>query len=140
MAMQKALLDAGAAVDVVGTHLGTLVAADGQEISAPKSVLTDASVMYDAVYVPGGADGAAALQANADAIHFVQEAFKHYKPIAANGAGADVLTTAAVNADDPGIVVAQDGAAQAGSVIDAFLAAIGKHRFWDRTRAGVMPA
>jgi putative intracellular protease/amidase len=35
----------------------------------------------DAVYVPGGADSAAALTSNANAIHFVQEAFKHFKPL-----------------------------------------------------------
>ena len=135
-AMQKALLDAGALkVEVVGTHLGTLTAADGTEIPAPKSVLTAESVMYDAVYVPSGAGSAEALQGNADAIHFVQEAFKHYKPVAASGEGAQVFETAAINAGDPGVVVAD-----AGGAIDAFLAAIGKHRFWDRERAKLMPA
>jgi catalase len=134
-AMQEALLNAGAAVEVVGTHLGMLVAADGTEIPAPKSVLTTPSVVYDAVYVPSGADSAAALQANADAVHFVQEAFKHYKPVAAGGEGASVFETAAITADDPGVVIAD-----AGGAIDAFLAAIGKHRFWDRERAKLMPA
>jgi catalase len=134
-AMQAALLDAGAAVEVVGTHLGVLTAADGTEIAAPKSVLTTPSVVYDAVYVPSGADSAAALQGNADAVHFVQEAFKHYKPMAASGEGADVFATAAINADDPGVILAD-----AGGAIDAFLAAIGKHRFWDRERAKLMPA
>jgi catalase len=134
-AMQEALLNAGAAVEVVGTHLGMLVAVDGTEIPAPKSVLTTPSVVYDAVYVPSGADSAAALQGNADAIHFVQEAFKHYKPVAASGEGADVLKTAAISAEDPGVVIAD-----AGGAIDAFLEEIGKHRFWDRERAKLMPA
>ena len=103
---------------------------------APFSVLTVKSVMYDAVYVPGGADSAAALASNADAVHFVQEAFKHYKPVGAAGDGADFLDKAAIKADDPGVVVADTGAA----VADPFLAAIGKHRFWDRERAALMPA
>jgi hypothetical protein len=30
--------------------------------------------------------------------------------------------------------------ADAGGAIDAFLEAIGKHRFWDRERARLMPA
>ena len=42
----------------------------------------------------------------------------------------------ALKADDPGVVVADTGAA----VSDPFMAAIGKHRFWDRTRATLMPA
>ncbi len=84
-AVQDALLNAKAVVEVVGTHQGALKAADGSDVPAPVSVLTAKSVMYDAVYVPGGADSAAALASNADAVHFVQEAFKHYKPVGAAG-------------------------------------------------------
>jgi catalase len=135
-AVQDALLNAKAVVEVVGTHQGMLKAADGADVPAPFSVLTVKSVMYDAVYVPGGADSAAALASNADAVHFVQEAFKHYKPVGAAGDGADFLDKAAIKADDPGVVVADTGSA----VADPFMAAIGKHRFWDRERAALMPA
>ncbi len=134
MAMQKALKAAGAAAEVVGVHLGMLTAVGGDPIAAPKSVLTADSVMYDALYVPRGAGSAQALVASADAMHFVREAFKHYKPICAGGEGADVLAKAAITAADPGVVVIDDGGA------DAFLAAIGKHRFWDRQRAKEMSA
>jgi catalase len=135
-AMQDALLEAKAVVEVVGTHLGALAAADGSAVPTMHSVLTAESVMYDAVYVPGGAGSAEALMGNADAIHFVQEAFKHFKPLGAGAEGADVLDTAAISADDPGVVIAANGADAAAP----FLAAVGKHRFWDRQRAKLMPA
>ena len=135
-AMQDALLEAGAMVEVVGTHLGPLTAADGSAVPTKHSVLTAESVMFDAVYVPGGADSAAALTSNANAIHFVQEAFKHFKPLGAGAEGADVLDTAAISADDPGVVVAASGA----EAVNPFMAAVGKHRFWDRERAKLMPA
>jgi catalase len=135
-AVQDALLNAKAVVEVVGTHLGALAAADGSAVPVMHSVLTAESVMYDAVYVPGGAGSAEALKSNADAIHFVQEAFKHFKPLGAAGAGADVLELAAIKADDPGVVTAASGAEAA----EPFMAAVGKHRFWDRARAKLMPA
>jgi catalase len=135
-AVQDALLKAKAVVEVVGTHLGALTAADGAAVPVMHSVLTAESVMFDAVYVPGGAGSAEALMSNADAIHFVQEAFKHYKPLGAGGDGASVFDTAAINADDPGVVIAANGAEAAAPFMDA----IGKHRFWDRTRAKLMPA
>lgn len=84
----------------------------------------------------GGAGSISALTSSADALHLVQEAFKRYKPIGAAGEGGDFLDKAAIKAEDPGVVIADTGAAAA----EPFMAAIGKHRFWDRTRASLMPA
>ncbi len=54
----------------------------------PKSFLTTASVFYDAVYVPGGINSVATLEAEPDAIHFLNEAFKHCKAIAADSSAS----------------------------------------------------
>ena len=49
------------------------------------------SVLYDAVYMPGGKSSVAAVAAEADAVHFLNEAYKHCKAIAADTEAMDVL-------------------------------------------------
>ena len=130
-AMQEALAGVGAMGIVVGPHIGA-VAGEGGPIEAKKTYANSSSVLFDAVYVPGGKDGAW-LAANADARKFVDEAYKHAKPIAASGEGVmliDVSQFGKGRNDKPGVVVAPDGNAL--SVADAFLAAIAYHRFYER--------
>src|ERR1041384_5801983 len=52
--MKKSLMTAGAKVCTVAPRLGTLLSAGGQIANADFSFLTGASVLFDAVYVPGG--------------------------------------------------------------------------------------
>ena len=54
------------------------------------------SVVYDAVFVPGGA-GAAMVAKLGLAVHFVTEACYHGKPIGAAGEGVEVLKKAHVD-------------------------------------------
>lgn len=44
------------------------------------------AALYDAVYVPDGTNSVATLVAELDAIHFLNEAYKHCKAIAADEA------------------------------------------------------
>lgn len=132
--MQGALQEAGVMVEVVAPHLGAIQSATGDAVPVNQSLLTTASVLYDAVYVPGGADSVNALQGSGDALHFIQEAFKHYKPVAASGEGADFFQAAGIAAE-PGVVTGENGA-----ITSAFLEAIGQHRFWDRQLPAQMPA
>jgi catalase len=151
-AVQQALTDAGAQVLVVSRYLGTITGADGKEIPVDKTFLTGPSVTFDAVYVPGGAQSIATLQQIGDAIHYVEEAFKHCKPIAATGEGLDLLTTAGINltglaGQNPtpealaaqGIVTAPTGS-DATSFAARFQAAIAQHRFWTRAQQDLVPA
>jgi len=134
--MQTALTDAGASSEIVATHLGAIQSAEGEAVPVTKSLLTTASVMYDAVYVPGGAESVNALKANGDALHFVQEAYKHAKPLAATAEGAELLTTALGEATaEPGIVSGEIGATS-----QSFIDAIAQHRFWTRQKAAQVPA
>lgn len=132
--MQGALQEAGVMVEVVAPHLGSIQSAAGDAIAVNQSLLTAASVLYDAVYVPGGADSANALQGSGDALYFIQEAFKHYKPIAASSEGADFCQAAGI-ADEPGVVTGEGT-----GIADDFLTAIGQHRFWERQLSPPMPA
>jgi catalase len=60
-------------------------------LEATKTFANTASVLYDAVIVPGGADGVAMLHKSGDASTFIDQMFKHGKPIAALTAGADLF-------------------------------------------------
>jgi catalase len=145
-AMEKALADEGAVVDLVAPRLGSVNAADGPKMTAKKSFLTTASVLYDAVYLPGGANSIATLTATADAVHFLNEAYKHCKPIAADADALQVLAATYFYGKLPDVNT--EGARQregvvigeAGSLATPFIAAIKQHRFWDREKARKVPA
>ena len=142
-AMKSALTDAGAIVHILAPHLGTLKATGGT-VNVDHRLVTMPSVAYDAVFVPGGAASITALEADGDAVHFVAEAFKHAKAIAAVGEGEDLLREAGVRADDSGIGDATSGvivgSGDAQTIAASFIEAIGMHRAWDRAGLAAIPA
>lgn len=147
MTVKERLEAEGAIVEVIAKVLGTVSASDGSSIEADKSHVAAASVMYDAIYVPGGAHHAA-LREQGDALHFVNEAFKHHKPIAAGGAGGnEFLRASSIEgvrlSDGSGEVVADAGVVSGGSPQDlagAFVEALAAHRHWDRELKDRVPA
>ena len=54
-AMKKALMAEGALPRIVGRHVGPFKPAGASMMEAEYSLLTASSVVFDAVYVPGGA-------------------------------------------------------------------------------------
>ena len=94
------------------------------------------SVLFDAVYVPGGASSVAALEELPDALRFIDEAYKHGKPIAASMEGVELVAASQV-----GQLVPDAKSAQQGILLDLtgvekvtkpFLTAIAAHRFHNR--------
>jgi catalase len=134
--MKEALEAEGAMVKIVAPRLGMLKG-DGGKLEIDYSFLTTSSVLFDAIYVPGGARSAETLAAERDAITFVTEAFRHCKPIAADREGVDLLRECPGLFDSggeapEGVVTTKSAAddAFAGKFVDA----IRQHRFWDRPR------
>ena len=99
--VKKALLAGGAVAEIVSGSLGTIEGDDGSAIPVDKTLLTVDSVLYDAVYVPGGEDSIAALSLQTNAQHFVMEAFKHCKAIGASSEGARFVARAVLPATRP---------------------------------------
>jgi len=103
-AMAQALCAAGARHEVVSAALGPVAASDSSTVEAGQTFATAASVLYDAVYVPGGAHAEALKQAG-DAKQFVEEAYGHFKAIGLSGEAACLLPLkkpeAGVVAGDP---------------------------------------
>jgi catalase len=149
MAVKNALKAAKAKGETIAKNFGKLKGENDKEIVVDKTFLTVPSVIYDAIYVPGGKKGVDALKQQGDAIHFINEAFRHCKPIGATGAGAELIKHSQLN----GVNVAEGGkdapvndrgVVTAGSASDGFVkeftGAIAQHRHWDRTQKEMVPA
>ncbi len=145
--MKQALEAAGAMTKVIAPHLGFITSAEGSQIKVDQSFLTAASVLFDAVYVPDGEESCNTLKEEADAIHFVNEAYKHCKAIAGDEAGGDFIHETAVGKKMNGKSKAakndKDDASN-GVLINAqpadFIDAIAQHRFWEREIKRKVPA
>lgn len=130
--MKKALVDNGATVKLISLKLGAITTEDGKSIRVDGSFLTDASVLYDAVYIPDGKKNIAALLTEPKSIHFVHEAYKHCKAIATGVDSVAFLKETFVkeielkNLNREGAGVITDGNA------DKFIRCIANHRFWNR--------
>ncbi|MFC3828793.1 MULTISPECIES: catalase [Niastella] len=145
--MQDQLLDQGAVVEIISARLGTVSGENNTIIPVNKSLLTAASVFYDAVYIPGGSLSVGKLEKDPDAIHFLNEAYRHCKAIAADNDALPVLQatyfskklpkeTSKGKASDEGIIVQTE----IGMLVKEFTAAVAKHRFWEREEERKVPA
>ena len=138
--MKKSLEKDGAVVKIIGMKSSTVKDANGKEMNVDQALRTVASVLFDAVYIPGGEKSAAALADEPDAIEFVNEAFRHCKAIAASGEGVNFLKeeTYVRKAKDDKAVILSDNDAK--SVSKDFIDAIANHRNWEREKARKVPA
>jgi catalase len=138
------LADRGIKAEVVGPHGGALQDQNGDgEIDVDKAISTTASVLYDAVLIPGGEGSARTLALHADVRRFIEEAYRHGKPIGALDSGVQLmaevtgesLSSGAVS-EEPvsqhGLVAADTGFGEPNGFTDAFAAAVAAHRFPDR--------
>ena len=133
---KNALEKQGATVKIIGMKANGVEDSDGKTMKVDHALRTVASVLFDAVYVPGGEKSIAALTDEPDAIEFVNEAFRHCKAIAASGAGVKFLkeeTYVRKAKDDKAIILG-------GDVSGDFIKAIAAHRNWERETARKVPA
>ncbi len=154
LSVKSALKEQGAEVHVIARGLGTIAGADNQEIPVDKSAATVGSIMYDAVFIPGGRASVAALLRLGDARHFVAEAYKHGKAIAALGEGAELLQRVDIPtrpSSEPGAssglavvnsygVITSQQSSNLADFIAQFVAAIAQHRHWLRPQMDEVPA
>lgn len=148
--MLSALMKQGAVPKIVAPHLGYISGDNGGKFEVAESLRTTASVLFDAVYVPGGAQSINVLKAQPDAIHFLDEAYKHCKPIAAEHEGLELLKASYIGSllhpdgtfyntlAGKGLIINSNG--QSSATVDAFLKAIAHHRFWQREQQDKIPA
>ncbi|MFY0254075.1 catalase [Chitinophaga sp. 30R24] len=132
--MKADLIAAGAQVQLIAPKLGQIKVSNGTRLEADQSLLIAASVLFDAVYVPGGAASAALLKKEPAALHFINEAYKHCKAVAVNREGIEVLkeTYLPIEENEPGLLIDSNS--------KAFIKAIAQHRFWEREAVDEIPA
>jgi catalase len=126
-AVRDALLAQGVTPHVVATHKGA-IAGGGlrpDELTVDRSFHTASSAEADAIVVAAGTN----LAENPAVITFIQSAYRHFKPVAAWGDGADLLAVANIGADEPGVVV---GERPNSAFIQSVASALAVHRHWDR--------
>ena len=138
--MKNALEKQGAVAKIIGMKSKSVKDANGSEMKVDHALRTVASVLFDAVYIPGGEKSINALTEEADAIEFVNEAFRHCKAIAATGEGVNFIrneTYAGRTESDKAVILSEDGSNE---TTQNFINAIAEHRNWERETARKVPA
>jgi catalase len=144
--VKTALENAGAIVEVIAPHQNYILSETDEQIPVNHSLLTAASVFYDGIYVPAGVNSVATLEADADAVHFLNEAYRHCKAIAADAAALQVIEATYFAKSIPsefsdesvlmdGIVIGEPA-----KLATQFIMALAQHRFWEREKPRRVPA
>ncbi|WP_141733545.1 catalase [Oligoflexus tunisiensis] len=146
-ALASALAEHKAEARIVGTHLGIMVNNKGEEINADYNFATASSVLFDAVFVPGGEDSIRVLQDEPRALHFIAEAWRHCKAVGLAGEARALLEGAGLlrilgnslppEALESGETVARDGlllGSHGLQLSKRFIEALQVYRFWSRER------
>ncbi|MBH5318362.1 catalase [Paenibacillus sp. GSMTC-2017] len=136
----QALTQAKVKAEIVSKTQAPIAGDDGTMLEPKQSLLTAASVLYDAVYIAGGQQSVTELLSDVKSSEFVREAFLHYKTIAAVGEGKELLTAAKVALDNSannngalsGILLRTESQSD-DTFANSFIESIAQHRHWDRT-------
>lgn len=124
------LAEQGALAKIIGPSPAPVKTADGKMLPVDAAMDGMPSVMFDAVFVPGGADAAAAMAKSGEAKHYLLEAYKHLKPIVVLGAARPLLASLNLTVDS-GLLEGDD----VDAVFGNFAQALGQHRVWAREAA-----
>ena len=120
--------------EVVAPFIGE-IPCDKGTVLATKTYANTSSVLFDAVYVPGGKASIETLLMVPDALRFIDEAFKHGKAILATGSGVELVAGTRSGQLAGGASVAKQGvflgSADKG-IVARFIEAIANHRFHNR--------
>ena len=132
LALQTALLAAGAVPVCIAPKLGPVKLAGGSEIEASATLENSPAVLFDALVLPDGPDGVATLGTLGQTLEFITNQYRHGKTILALGASQALLARVGIATDgpacsnDPGLLLAE--AADIDKAGSAFISAVGKHR------------
>jgi len=139
-AILKALNAAGAHGKIVSPKAGMIKATNGDQIKVDYRLRTVGSVLFDALFIPGGKQSIDSLSKEAPAVLFVNETYMHCKAIGGVAEGVDFIENSLKKGGLPaklpvdvmtalnGVVTASKGA----SVAKPFIEVMSKHRIWDR--------
>src|SRR5690606_24103567 len=81
----------GAMLKIIAPHGGTIKCDTKMEHKVDAAIMTTESVLFDAIYIPGGEKSIEALKKESKYVKFINEALKHCKAISADNEGEDLL-------------------------------------------------
>jgi catalase len=131
-AIQTALLAAGAVPRLVGSRIGQFKAAGGKMFEADASMESEPAVVFDAMVLPDGSAGLAALSKDGHTAEFIKDQYRHGKTILVLGKACELLQDTGISPKlpsgepDPGIVLGD--VKKLDSCLKNFIAAVAKHR------------
>jgi catalase len=124
----------GAVPRFVSITLGSVQPRTGEAIEIDVSLEAAPAVLYDALVLPDGSEAIDALRADGHTLEFIKDQYRHCKPILAFGESKQLLEACGIDwtlpngQPDPGLLIPSDSK----SAADDFVAAIAKHRHFDR--------
>ena len=131
-ALQAALLEQGAVGRIVAPNLGAIKTSDGTMLQADATLENTPGFLFDALVLPDGVDGVAALAKIGQTMEFVKDQYRHGKTILALGASQSLLADAGLpmtlpdGGADPGLLLGE--MKQLATATTDFIAAVGMHR------------
>jgi len=134
--LHRLLAERGAVPRFVGVRLGKIEGATGNAIDVEISLETSPAVLYDALILPDGDAGVAALGESGQALEFIKDQYRHCKPILVLGAAQTLLEAVNIpltlpdGTADTGLL--QFAARDSAAASEAFSAAIAQHRHFAR--------
>lgn len=134
----KTVKTAGGKPVLIADRLGELKGNKGSKVKPDKTFFNCASVLVDAVYTVGGNACITTLVNTPEAIHFIDEAYKHCKAIGFDK-GCDALIEETQLHKKLKVKQASTGINTDGN-ITAFIKNAAEHRFWERELVRKIPA
>ena len=128
----EALTKAGAVTRLVGARLGFVTDSGGTRFEVDATLENSPAVLFDALVLPDGEKAVSSLVNDGHALEFLRDQYRHCKTIWVLGESSKLLQKAGIvevlpsGESDPGLLLTPS--ARAGAAINAFIAAIGKHR------------
>ena len=124
--MKKAMEKESAICKIIAPHGGTITCDENMQHDVDAAIMTTESVLFDAVYIPGGKKSIEALKKESKYTKFINETFKHCKAIALDGSAERFIDATFISnyKDDKAVFINQKP--------KSFIEAIAKHRNWDR--------
>lgn len=124
--MKDALEKEGAVIKLIAPHGGLVVCDENRNHKVHASIMTTESVLYDALYLPGGKKAVETLKKEAKTIKFINETFKHCKAIAADAEGEELIDNSFIKE------YKNDETLFLNKAPNPFIKAIAQHRNWNR--------
>ncbi|RYG73455.1 catalase [Lentibacillus lipolyticus] len=116
----------GVFMEIISENLGVVTGSDGTKIEVDETFITTYPVLYDSLYVVGG-HPEYEEKFKQDTTDFLNEAYKHYKPIGIASTATNYIQPSGNN-NLAGVVFAANNP----NFNKDFVAAIAQQRFWDR--------